>query len=580
VPRYRELCLLAVLLAPPLSYAAKVRLQLEGLTGDLQKNVRVRLSSIGSDEVSADGRFRARVSDAIKLGLRPLGYYNPTIDFDYVQTPPPGRPVLIAKVAPGTPVKIAGTRVAIEGQAKDDNEFEALKKTRVPANGTILNHGTYDSFKSSLSGLALRKGYFDADMRKSQLGVIEEEHQAFWDIDFDSGQRYRFGKVDFQGAQIRDDYLQNVVPFHEGDYYSSSQLAELNRRLAATGWFNSVVVSPDFDNKTAKASKTLPMNAVVTPRTRNTLELGGGYATDVGPRVKADWKKPWLNDRGHSLETSVSLSAPEQTLDLSYKIPLLKDPLQQYYLVQGGFKREDLNDTKSDSSTANVARYWDSDSGWQRSVNLRWSLDHFTQGNVTNTTMLIYPGVTVNRTRSRGGLMPTWGDSQRYSLDVSDTSWGSDIDFAVIQAQNVWIRTLADKHRFVVRGNVGWIETNNFEKVPPSLRFFAGGDRSIRGYKYKSISPKDSDDKLTGASKLATGSVEYQYNVTGKWWGAVFVDSGEAVNDIAKNDFKTGAGVGVRWESPVGPIKLDIAAPVGDQDEHGVQFYIGLGPEL
>ncbi|MFK9858184.1 autotransporter assembly complex family protein, partial [Klebsiella pneumoniae] len=103
---------------------------------------------------------------------------------------------------------------------------------------------------------------------------------------------------------------------------------------------------------------------------------------------------------------------------------------------------------------------------------------------------------------------------------------------------------------------------------------------SIRGYKYKSISPKDDDGKLIGASKLATGSLEYQYNVSGKWWGAVFVDSGEAVSDIRESDFKTGAGVGVRWQSPVGPIKLDIARPIGDKEEHGLQFYIGLGPEL
>ncbi|VDZ96360.1 outer membrane protein, OMP85 family [Salmonella enterica subsp. enterica] len=115
--------------------------------------------------------------------------------------------------------------------------------------------------------------------------------------------------------------------------------------------------------------------------------------------------------------------------------------------------------------------------------------------------------------------MPTWGDSQRYSVDYSNTAWGSDVDFSVLQAQNVWIRTLYDRHRFVMRANLGWIETGDFDKVPPDLRFFAGGDRSIRGYKYKSISPKDSDGNLKGASKLATGSLEYQYNVTGKWLG-------------------------------------------------------------
>ena len=382
----------------------------------------------------------------------------------------------------------------------------------------------------------------------------------------------------FQGSQIREDFLQNLVPFHEGDFYTSDELAELNRRLAATNWFNSVVVSPDF--RDARKTKVLPLDAVVTPRTENTVELGGGYATDVGPRLTASWRKPWMNSYGHSLTTSTTLSAPEQTLDFSYRIPLLKNPLEQYYLLQGGFKRTDLNDTKSDTTTLNVARFWDLSSGWKRSVNLRWSLDHFTQGSVTDTTMLLYPGVNISRTRQRGGAMPVWGDSQNYSIDVSDTTWGSDVDFAILQAQNVWIRTLGEKNRFVVRGNLGWIETNDFDRVPPSLRFFAGGDRSIRGYKFRDISPRDSEGKLTGASKLATGTLEYQYNVTGRWWGAVFVDSGEAVNDIRKSDFKTGAGVGVRWASPVGPIKLDIAKPIGDNEARGVQFYIGLGPEL
>lgn len=321
--------------------------------------------------------------------------------------------------------------------------------------------------------MALRKGYFDSEFNKSQLGIALDRHQAFWDIDYDSGERYRFGHVSFEGSQIREEYLQNLVPFKEGDAYESKDLGELNRRLSATGWFNSVVVAPEFDK--ARKTKVLPLKGVVSPRTENTIETGVGYSTDVGPRVKTTWKKPWMNSYGHSLTTSASISSPEQQLDFSYKMPLLKNPLEQYYLVQGGFKRTDLNDTEQDSTTLAVSRYWDLSSGWQRAINLRWSLDHFTQGEVTDTTMLLYPGVMISRTRSRGGLMPTWGDSQRYSIDYSNTAWGSDVDFSVFQAQNVWIRTLYDRHRFVTRGNLGWIETGDFDKVPPDLRFFAGG---------------------------------------------------------------------------------------------------------
>ncbi|CCJ86252.1 autotransporter assembly complex protein TamA [Cronobacter dublinensis] len=577
MPQIRNLCWAALLMASA-STAAPVRLQVEGLSGALQKNVRAQLSTIQVDEVTPDRRFRARVDDAIRKGLKALGYYEPTIDFELREPPAGGRrQVLLARVNPGEPVRIGATNVILRGGARDDKEYLALLKKR-PAVGTVLNHNDYDSFKKGLTSVALRRGYFDSEYKKSQLGVSVERRQAFWDIDYDSGTRYRFGDVTFAGSQIREEYLQNLVPFKKGDYYQSSDVAELSRRLSATGWFNSVVVAPEFEK--SRQTKVLPLRGVVSPRIKNTVEVGAGYSTDVGPRLKANWRKPWINSYGHSLTTSTSISAPEQQLDFSYKMPLLKNPLEQYYLVQGGFKRTDLNDTEADSTTLAVSRYWDLSSGWQRAINLRWSLDHFTQANVTHTTMLLYPGVMLSRTRSRGGLMPTWGDSQRYSIDYSDTAWGSDVDFVVLQAQNAWIRTLYDKHRFVARGNLGWIETNDFERVPPDLRFFAGGDRSIRGYKYKSISPENDKGKLTGASKLATGSLEYQYNVTGKWWGAVFVDSGEAVNDIKQSNFKTGAGVGVRWQSPVGPIKLDFAVPVGDKEEHGLQFYIGLGPEL
>ncbi|EOE6859517.1 autotransporter assembly complex protein TamA [Cronobacter dublinensis] len=577
MPQIRNLCLAALLMASA-STAAPVRLQVEGLSGALQKNVRAQLSTIQVDEVTPDRRFRARVDDAIRKGLNALGYYEPTIDFELREPPAGGRrQVLLARVNPGEPVRIGAANVILRGGARDDKEYLALLKKR-PAVGTVLNHNDYDSFKKGLTSVALRRGYFDSEYKKSQLGVSVERRQAFWDIDYDSGTRYRFGDVTFAGSQIREEYLQNLVPFKKGDYYQSSDVAELSRRLSATGWFNSVVVAPEFEK--SRQTKVLPLRGVVSPRIKNTVEVGAGYSTDVGPRLKANWRKPWINSYGHSLTTSTSISAPEQQLDFSYKMPLLKNPLEQYYLVQSGFKRTDLNDTEADSTTLAVSRYWDLSSGWQRAINLRWSLDHFTQANVTHTTMLLYPGVMLSRTRSRGGLMPTWGDSQRYSIDYSDTAWGSDVDFVVLQAQNAWIRTLYDKHRFVARGNLGWIETNDFERVPPDLRFFAGGDRSIRGYKYKSISPENDKGKLTGASKLATGSLEYQYNVTGKWWGAVFVDSGEAVNDIKQSNFKTGAGVGVRWQSPVGPIKLDFAVPVGDKEEHGLQFYIGLGPEL
>lgn len=559
--------------------AATYRVEVKGLEGDLAQNVDIQVKTLLSGSVSEERQaFRAQLYRAIGLGLRALGYYRPTITYQW-ETNENGEETDLLRVIvdPGEPVRVAETSLTFRGGAAEDKAFERLRK-RLPKKGTVLNHGEYEDFKSSIENVAVRKGYFDGHFKRKVLGVDVPAREAYWWLDYDSGERYRFGKTTFEGSQIDDDILQNLVPYKEGGYYNANKVAELNSRLSETGWFNSVVVVPQMEK--GRESKELPMQGNLTPKSANSVETGVGFSTDVGPTLTAVWRKPWLNSRGHSLSSKLNLSSKEQELGLSYRLPLAEQALEQYWLFQGGYKHEDLNDTKSDSTMLLASRNWNFEDGWQRAVSLRWSLDKFTQADVTNTTMLISPGLSISRTRTKGGMMPTWGDSQRYSLDVSNEWWASDVDFFVLQAQLAMIRTFARKHRFVLRTHLGWIETSRFDEVPPDLRFFAGGDRSVRGYDYKSISPENDSGELTGASRLAVGSVEYQYNVTGKWWGAVFVDAGEAVNDFNSRDFKIGAGVGVRWASPLGPIKFDVARPVSDRVEKGWQFYIGLGPEL
>lgn len=554
--------------------------KVEGLEGEVLDNVNVMLMPVKENSITEVRQtYRAQVDRAIRRAVEALGYYQTTIQYNWKEPKDKDPALLVAKVHLGEPARIEGTSFSVEGEGKDDEVFTELRK-KLPKKGTQLNHGEYESFKASIERTAIRHGYFDGDFVTKELGVDAVKNQAFWTFDYDSKTRYRFGDIKFSGSQIREPILVNLLPFKEGEPYTSDDISELNRRLSATGWFNSVVVSPDIFKGRASADKTLPVYAHVTPKKENAVETGLGYSTDVGPRASVTWRKPWMNDSGHSLEASTELSALEQLADVSYKIPLEESALEKYWLVQGGVKTEDLNDTKSNSVSAMVSRHWAPYEGWQRDVHLRWSIDDFDQGETSDRTMLIYPGVSFSKTTTVGGLMPTWGFSQRYTLEWSNTMWGSDVDFVVLEAQHALVKAFADRHRIVLRSRIGWIETNDFDKVPPDLRFFAGGDRSVRGYKYESISPEDENGDLTGAEKLITASVEYQYRVTGDWWGAVFFDIGQAVHDFDDQDLKKGVGVGVRWNSPLGPIKLDIATPVGDPSESGVQFYIGLGPEL
>lgn len=572
---------LAVLLLARPAVAADFSVKVEGLEGQLLENVNAQLASMGIETITVQGRYRARVRTGVRTGLRALGYYDPKLKFSWGPEPAAGSKKpreLVVRVTPGEPVRIAGAELVLTGDAREDRDFEALKAD-LPKNGTVLNHGDYEAFKKKVQSLATRKGYFQGRFVKNELGVSASRREAYWRLAYDSGRRWRFGEVTFTGSQIDDELLQNIVPFEPGEPYSAPQLAKLNERLADSGWFNSAVVAPNF-READRENAVVPMAGNVTPRSANIVEVGIGYSTDVGPRFRGDWEKPWVNERGHSLTFATELSAKEQEADASYKIPVADNPLQEYWLGQWGLKRTDLNDTQSTQTTLAGTRFWKMEDGWQRSAGLHWMLDNFTQGETSATTMVVYPSIGLSRTRSRGGAMPTWGDSQRYSVDVAHRTWGSDVNFWSFNAQGVLIRTLQARHRFVGRYAFGWISSADFDEVPPDLRFFAGGDRSIRGYDYKSISPRDDSGELRGAKRMVTASLEYQYNVTGPWWAAIFVDSGEAVDSLSPDALKTGAGVGIRWQSPVGPVKFDIARPVDDPDHRGFAFYIGLGPEL
>lgn len=173
--------------------------------------------------------------------------------------------------------------------------------------------------------------------------------------------------------------------------------------------------------------------------------------------------------------------------------------------------------------------------------------------------------------------MPTWGDKQLISIEFSDPALGSDSRLARFRGRSAWIRSAGEDHRGLLRVDGGAVVADRIEDVPPSMRFFVGGDNSLRGYSYESIAPKDSGDELRGGQYMLTSTLEYQYRVYGDWWGAAFYDYGSAWID--NPDWHRGVGAGVRWASPVGPIRLDFAWGL-DKNRDKFQIHFVLGPEI
>lgn len=552
---------------------AKMHLTVKGLPEALQKNVDARLSLLDPNRIDDTPYFKQSLEDEIKKGLRALGYYAPTFEYQISDD----AKLITVIVNQGEPILIEKTNINITGEGANDRDYISLLNNDLPAKGTILNHGYYDGFIKQLQRIALRKGYFDSDLSKHQLAVADKLHQAYWNIDFDTGQRYHFGKVSFNDTAIRKSYLKNIIPFKHNESYSADQLSLFNRRLSSTNWFSAVTVIPLLNQ--VDENKAIPLQVIAVPRKKNSVDVGIGYSSDNGVRGRLGWSKPWINDRGHSFHSELALSSPEQSISGAYKIPLYKSPLEDYYTIQGGYKKIDNKDTDSRSYSIGIIRNWDIFQGWQHAIGLNVMYDNFKQADDSFRTFLLYPSISLSRVRSEDNLFPLWADSQRYSLEAAAEDIGSDINFIRFQTQQVWIRSLMKQHRLVARGNFGIIQASSFERVPPNFRFFAGGDRSIRGYSYNSIAPKDKKGKLKGGTKLITGSLEYQYNLTGAWWGAVFVDTGEAIDKLDGTDFHTGAGIGIRWVSPIGPVKFDIATPI-EHSKTAAHFYIGLGTEL
>ncbi|QIM69679.1 hypothetical protein A4G13_09865 [Basfia succiniciproducens] len=569
---------LALLISSPAIAESAVELKVEGIANEkLRENVQLYLATLDKEDADGSERYQNKVKENIDKALRVYGYYGSTVAFN--QQPRSNAPdLLIARVDIGKPTLIEDTDIVITGDALHDEYFKRLEK-KVPAKGTVLDHETYEDYKTELQKLAVQRGYFDADFPVHQLQVMPSTRQAWWRMDFNSGSRYRYGEISFEHSQIREDYLRNMLEIKSGDEYLINDVSNMTNNFSSSGWFQSVLVRPELHED----SKTIDLHLLMYPKKKNAMEVGLGYSSDVGARAQIGWTRPWINNRGHSLHSDLYVSSPKQTFEITYKMPLLKNPMRYYYEFSTGIENEDdtKTDTKSLAATFAALRYWNNATGWQYSLGTKIRYDEFTQADQEHKTFLLYPTTSVSRSRISGGLFPIRADTVSATVDLGRKLWLSDVDFFRVRANAGWIKTFAPNHRFLTRGEIGYLHTNELERIPPALRFFAGGDRSVRGYGYKKISPRNSKGKLIGASRLATGTVEYQYQFVPNWWLATFADAGLAANSYSTSELRYGAGMGIRWASPVGAIKFDIATPIRDKDDSkNIQFYIGLGTEL
>ena len=557
--------------ASPL-FAAELQVRVEPANGDVRRNVENYIGDLGERNARELLRYSRVAREQATKALQALGFYRADIDIEVADG---DEPRLIVRVAPGEPVRLRDVQVRLQGPATGLPAFHTPDQLLRP--GDVLNHGRYEEAKERFLTQASRYGYFDGRFTQQSLRIDPQLGVADVELVYDSGERYRLERVQFQGdAPFDDDLLARMVPFEPGTPYDSALIAELNRALQSSGYFDGTRVDA---NPTAAVERRIPVDVMLTTREPRTLGLGVGFSTDVGPRLRFDWTRHWVNPQGHSYGAEAELSAPRQNVGLYYDVPL-DPPLTDKLRYVAGYQYEELADTDSLSRLLRLGPEWHSqlDSGWLRVVSLKWQREEYRLGDDSGLSTLLLPGIAYSYLRSDNRIDPSEGYRLQFEIAAAKDGVLSDANLVHANAQARGLTTLGRRHRFLGRVQLGGNWTDEYVSVPPSLRYFAGGDQSVRGYDYQSLSPTNSDGDRIGGRYQFAASVEYQFSLTERWRIAAFADQGNAFNDLELPTLKQSVGVGVRWVSPVGPIRVDLAHPLdGDQ---GVRLHFSMGPEL
>lgn len=491
----------------------------------------------------------------------------------------------------GEPVKVRRSDVAILGAGSDDRYLKQDLAAFKPGPDQVFEHAAYEASKTKISRRLAERGYFDADFTSRRVAVTRAEHAADIDLVWTSGQRYDMGPITFEQTPkriIRDSLLERLVYWEQGSYYHQRKLDTFRESLARLDYFASIDIEPQPDQA---VDGQVPVKVTLTPAKRSIYTAGLSYGTDSGAGVRLGVERRYLNDRGHKALAQVDYAQRRKTATLQYRIPAFAW-LDGWYTfsLQGTDEQTDYIDSRRvelvASRSGKINQHWTATASLH-GLRERWAYadeddnDPTTPVDYRSATFL-YPSLRAEYVDADDRLYPRNGISATGMLRGGIEGAGSDANFLQAHLTARWYKGLGARSRLITRGELGHTFTDALVDLPPSLRFYAGGDRSVRGYEWREVGPRipaipGRKAFALGAKNVITGSVEYEQYFNDSWGGAVFVDSGSAFDDSP--DMRTGVGVGVRWRSPVGPLRVDIARGL-DNPDSGFQLYINIGADL
>jgi translocation and assembly module TamA len=536
----------------------------------------------------------------VRGALRPFGFYEPIV------APHVNRRgndngngnaqdwLVTINVTPGKSVVVDEVDVKVTGPGATDDVFTRIVDNLPIRHDDRLNHASYEKLKGDLLRAAATYGYFDARLLRNEMRVDPPNYTADIALELETGERYRFGATTIKQDAIDDSLVERYVRYRENDEFNASEILRTQFALDDSQYFSTVEVLPEDRNR---ETRTVPINITAEPNRRHRYQFGVGYGTDTALRGTAAWEDRRVNRHGHRFRTEVKAASLEQSIDSRYIIPI-GDPAVEKFTLQLTGEHERLADIDDRSinfipSFTHLRGSWFGAQFWQRVTYLellKTDSEFIASGRRDEQTLLI-PGISFSLVPRNYLGEALFSRTLFAELRGSQQALGSDSDFLQVRVQAERVFDFATRWHVLVRGDVGATALSQTSALAPSQRFFAGGDRSVRGFGVNDLSPVEEtiDEngepvlEKVGGKHLFTASVELIRDLPRNFAIAAFADTGNAF-DAFGDPLMYSVGIGLRLRLPVVSVGIDVAqaltTPAGSASRPGPRLHLNISPKL
>lgn len=553
----------------------RVRIFIRGVSGELRKAASrsLELKGLMSRRDASDALVRRvyrRAAGQISKALQPFGYYHARVE----GTLELQGQTWIARftVDPGPPTLVAETDVQVLGPGGEDPSVQRALLAFRPRVGEVFDHRVYEAAKLRLEEVLADRGFLQAQIRERRVAVRLADRSVRVRLHLDSGERHAFGAVRFVGAQLPEAVMQGYLPFRTGQPYRTDRLIELQQRLLDADYFSEIEIQTLHEQA---QGLQVPIEVSVKPAARTIYTGGVALGTDSGFGVQGGITRRWVNLRGHKASARAELSQRLTQIGAQYQIPIPGEERRSWTATLAYRDEQTANSTQA-ITTLFVGRQRETAHG-MLALGVAAQSGDFEVGGLPGQSTLWYPEIRFSRREADDLLAPQEGWSLQAEARVAP-GLGGDVKLVQLRTEAKLLRPHGERQRWLARLTLGALWTDAFDRLPPQLRFFAGGDRNLRGFDVQALGPANALGQVQGGRYLAVGSVEYERHLFGDFGGAAFIDAGNAF-DAGDFELAAGLGIGLRWRSPLGLVRVDLAAPVaGDGD--GARLHLVIGPEL